>query len=109
MSEFVASLFAATDKPYRSTTSHPAMIRHRLRSMNWNCVRKPGMGPAKRPGTISKSRAAYRLTASFEYIGPANFDQAELLGVLDCRVSEKEDPPIRAVRYVKSPVNRLDR
>ena len=29
MSEFVASLFAATGKPYVSTTSHPAMIRHR--------------------------------------------------------------------------------
>lgn len=85
MSEFVASLFVATGKPYRSTTSHPAMIRHRLRSPKWNCVRTPGMGPAKNPGVISKSRAVYRLTASFEYIGPANEAQAETLGVLDCR------------------------
>ncbi len=85
MSEFVASLFVATDKAYRSTTSHPAMIRHRLRSLKWNCVRTPGMGPTKSPGTISKSRAVYRLTASFEYIAPANFEQAEVLGVMDCR------------------------
>lgn len=27
----------------------------------------------------------YRLTASFEYIGPADGDQAEALGVMDCR------------------------
>lgn len=85
MSEFVASLFVARGKAYRSTTSHLAMIRHRLHSQKWNCTRTPGTGPAKSPGVISASRAVYRLTASFEYIGPANDEQAELLGLLDCR------------------------
>ena len=68
ISEHVAALFAG-DKPYRSTTSHPAMIRHRLRSPLWRCVRKPGLVKPGR-GIDSKTCAAYRYTAGFEYIGP---------------------------------------
>jgi energy-coupling factor transporter ATP-binding protein EcfA2 len=85
MSEFVAGLFASTNKPYRSTTSHPAMIRHRLRSPNWACVRRPGLGVAKQSESsmksLGKSRACYRLTASFEWIGKADHEKAMALGV----------------------------
>ena len=41
MSEFVASLFVGTGKPYTSVTSHPAMIHHRARSRNWRMSRGP--------------------------------------------------------------------
>jgi hypothetical protein len=33
---------------------------------------------------LAKS-AKYRLTASFEYVGPAKVEQAEILGLMDCR------------------------
>ena len=43
LSEFVAGLFKATLKPYRSITSHPAMILHRAKSPLWQMVRTPSV------------------------------------------------------------------
>jgi len=43
MSELMAGVFASTGKPYRSVTSHPAMIRHRARSPLWKMVRAPSL------------------------------------------------------------------
>ncbi|MGE3314012.1 MAG: ABC transporter ATP-binding protein [Planctomycetaceae bacterium] len=83
LSEMVASIFKATGKPYRSTTSHPGMIWHRARSPRWKMIR-----PMSRSG--SGNRGLYRgidysppvrLTASFEYVGPANPDAARGFGV----------------------------
>ena len=68
------------------------MIRHRLRSRNWRCARAPML--AQLGGRVGKSArfkralaksAKFRLTASFEYVGPANVEHAEVLSVLDCR------------------------
>jgi hypothetical protein len=71
MSEFVASVFAATGKRYISTTSNPAMIQHRARSPNWNMHRKPSMVAA--PGQLGLQKNAKnswgRITAGFEYRG----------------------------------------
>lgn len=72
LGEFVASLFAG-EKRYFSTTSHPAMIRHRLRSPLWRMVRKPGFSK-KQGGTekaLDRTVATNRLTAGFRYVGPA--------------------------------------
>jgi hypothetical protein len=76
MSECIAKLYVATGKPYFSTTSHPAMIRHRMNSPLWRMTRKPGMvgrhGPASTGSTAMKATCSRgRNTAGFEYVGPA--------------------------------------
>jgi hypothetical protein len=75
MSEFVASLFAATGKPYVSTTSHPAMIRHRVKSPLWRMTRKPGLAVSRQTNNsavgMGATTALDRITAGFEYAGPA--------------------------------------
>ncbi len=81
MSELVAGMFIATGKSYRSVTSHPAMIRHRLRSMDWFCDRKPSLNNASN-GQACRAAAVYRYTASFEFIGKARPREARDLGVL---------------------------
>lgn len=89
MSEFVASLFAATGKPYGSVTSHPAMIRHRARSRQWRMIRRPSRvicsgraNPARRFGGMDRTLSWRRLTASFEYIGGARREIAEKFAVV---------------------------
>lgn len=84
MSEFVAGCFRATGKPYFSTTSHPAMIRHRARSRNWRMNRCPSRtAPHRGKGhALARSTAIHRLTAGFEYVGEARTQEARLLGVI---------------------------
>ncbi len=75
LSEFVASLFVATGKPYTSVTSHPAMMRHRARSKLWRMFRAPSRVSAwQSPAATGMDRTSSwrRLTASFQYIGAAN-------------------------------------
>jgi hypothetical protein len=88
LSEFVAAVFASTGKPYRSTTSHPAMIRHRLRSPLWRCTRKPALGTNGRvraqhtlTAKFRKTAAIYRATASFLWRGPLRREDAKRLGI----------------------------
>lgn len=96
MSEYVASLFRALGKPYTSTTSHPAMIRHRARSPLWAMTRKPGLanptmsgncnaipgrGRAPKTGMAAKTSVG-RITAGFQYVGPARPDEARAFGLL---------------------------
>jgi hypothetical protein len=78
LSGFVASLFVATGKPYRSTTSHPAMIRHRARSRSWRMIRQPSVSHGGFRGVGGRSQRALRVTASFEFVGPARPDEARL-------------------------------
>lgn len=88
MSELVAGMYLAAGHRYRSITSHPAMIAHRLRSRNWRCVRAPLLSvlggkiskTAKYKRTLAK-KAGLRLTACFEFIGPGRPVEAESLGV----------------------------
>ena len=82
LSEFVASLFVATGKKFRSTTSHPSMIRHRLRSRLWHTLRAPALNATSRTSKFSRTIATTRMTAGFEYAGPARPAEARLLGVL---------------------------
>ncbi len=84
LSEFVASMFRATGKPYSSVTANPAMIHHRAKSSDWN-MRAAPMLHAKVGKTSSVKRfssASSRLTASFDYIGPIRADDAKKLGVI---------------------------
>jgi ABC-type lipoprotein export system ATPase subunit/GNAT superfamily N-acetyltransferase len=81
LSEHVAGLYRATGKPYFSTTSNPAMIFHRARSVNWDMRRKPGR-TGRHSGTITGMKAASnRITAGFEFVGSALPEQARGFGI----------------------------
>jgi ABC-type thiamine transport system ATPase subunit len=81
MSEFVASLYAA-HKPYISCTSHPAMIRHRIKSPLWRMTRKPSMVSGKHQGLAHGAQASFgRITAGFEYRGPVRKEDAAAFGL----------------------------
>lgn len=86
MSEYVASLFVCKGKQYRSVTTHPAMIRHRMRSKNWRCDNMNSIGSNKISGSAAaathEKKAVYRMTASFQYIGPRREEDAIKLGVI---------------------------
>jgi ABC-type dipeptide/oligopeptide/nickel transport system ATPase subunit/GNAT superfamily N-acetyltransferase len=83
LSETVAACYAALGKPYYSTTSHPAMIAHRLRSPAWRCVRKPGMTSASKSKiAMTASAATRRYTAGFLFTGTPRADYAATLGVV---------------------------
>lgn len=85
LSEFVASLFAATGRPYTSTTGHPAMIRHRVRSPLWRTARRPALGRPHRGGRsdvrMARAQADTRITAGFEYVGPPRPVEAKAFAV----------------------------
>jgi energy-coupling factor transporter ATP-binding protein EcfA2 len=69
VSETVAQYFIDQGKRYTSTTSHPAMIHHRMKSDKWIMTRRPSQVPQTgKTGKIPSS--AGRMTASFEYIAP---------------------------------------
>lgn len=84
LSEFVASLYSATGKPYYSTTGSPAMIWHRAKSKKWRMTRKPSR--TGKPGKTSKMKgmktAHNRITAGFVFAGEPNEEQAIKLRVL---------------------------
>lgn len=93
VSEFVASLFAATGKPYLSVTSHPAMIRHRTRSDLWTMLRSPSRVMPKiktqsatgksMPTQLDRTLSWRRRTATFRYQGrPAAAETARQFQVL---------------------------
>lgn len=75
VSEFMAQQVRTMGFRFTSTSSHPSMINHRLKSPKWKCIRKAshvarGGNTSKRwnsPGVKSVSRS--RITASFEFIG----------------------------------------
>jgi GNAT superfamily N-acetyltransferase len=67
LSGFVAALWRALGMRAHSTTTHPAFIAARVRDPHWRLVRAPAMAR-----THSRVRhAVTRLTAGFEYVGPA--------------------------------------
>jgi hypothetical protein len=83
MSEFIASLYNSTGRPYTSTTSHPAMIYHRAKSPLWRMTRQPSLtgGTGKRFSIMRKTAAIDRLTAGFAYVGPTRPDDARRFGL----------------------------
>lgn len=86
LSALVAAAYTATGKPYRSATSHPAMIRSRARSSEWKMTRGPSRLNADQ-GPKSGMRGAFgsssgRLTATFEWRGGANVEAAKAWGLV---------------------------
>jgi ABC-type lipoprotein export system ATPase subunit len=69
LNEAVAEYVIKQGFQFRSTTSHPAMIEHRLRSPKWVCVRPPShVGHPGVSGLVNKASTG-RITASFRYVG----------------------------------------
>jgi GNAT superfamily N-acetyltransferase len=66
LSATIASMWRALGYKATSTTTHPAMIRARLRSPLWRMTRPPSLAGA---GDVMR-HASMRLTAGFEYVGP---------------------------------------
>lgn len=67
LSDFVAALWSGLGLRALSTTTHPAMIRARLRSAHWRLTRAPAFASAAEGGL---RHATTRLTAGFRYVGP---------------------------------------
>lgn len=82
MSEFIASLYLATGKPFYSSTSHPSMIRHRMKSPLWRVTRKMGFVPKNGESSGIRATSTTRLTAGFEFIGPPRAAEAISMGVV---------------------------
>jgi ABC-type molybdenum transport system ATPase subunit/photorepair protein PhrA len=66
VSATVAAMWKALGYRATSTTTHPGLIRARLRSARWRLTRAPAL--AGRGDVIAHART--RLTAGFEYVGP---------------------------------------
>lgn len=86
LSNYVASIYAAKGLPYRSVTTHPAMISYRKSSPLWATIRKPSTPrPLHRKRHAGHNRmpqsAMNRLTATHQYIGPPNPAGCKLFGM----------------------------
>jgi len=75
MSDYIGALCKGLEFRYMSQTSHPAMIRNRAKSKNWQMKQSPTLNKAQNGSNSTKSswsgKVRKRLVASFEYTGPA--------------------------------------
>lgn len=77
LSAWAASLFKGLGHAVWSTTGNPTVIQARRKSPIWKMVRKPGLvNPEK-----GRLHADQRLTAGFQYLGPA-MDPARARAIL---------------------------
>jgi energy-coupling factor transporter ATP-binding protein EcfA2 len=86
LSDYVASLFRATGKPYRGKTSNPGMVHYRARSPLWKVTRGPhvaNQSGAKKADNqhLRNALARTRLACAFEYVGPARTEEAKQFGI----------------------------
>jgi hypothetical protein len=81
LSEFVASLFA-TRKRYFSRTSHPGMIRHRMKSPDWLCISRPRFTSRHGHSGFARTGSARRLAASFRFVGCLRLKEAKDFGIM---------------------------
>jgi ABC-type uncharacterized transport system YnjBCD ATPase subunit len=71
LSATIASLWKGLGYRALSTTTHPAMIRARCRSPLWRLNRAPSLAATREGRLRGLKHATTRLTAGFEYVGPA--------------------------------------
>ena len=71
LSGFCAALWKALGYRVTSTTTHPAFVAARQRSPDWRLRRPPSLGRPSRGRWAHLRHATTRLTAGFEYVGPA--------------------------------------
>ena len=84
LSNYVASLFRATGKPYFSTTGAPGMIYYRAKSKLWDMHRKPQLLRRSKTGHkgLEETKATNRITAGFTYKGKPNSEDARGFGLI---------------------------
>jgi hypothetical protein len=82
VSAAVASMWKGLGFRATSTTTHPAMMRARQRSPLWRMHRPPSLAAGHERRLHQLRHATTRLTAGFEYVGPAlpSFLARALLG-----------------------------
>lgn len=81
----LASMWAGLGYRAFSATAHPAEIAARLRNPSWRMTRAPGFtakDTGRGRGSMAAARASSRLTASFEWVGPA-MDRAQAMHQLN--------------------------
>ncbi len=71
LSELHGSLWLAKGMRFRAVASHPAVVVHRARSPLWRMDRKPALQPVHTRVDVRAAGSQRRMTASFEYVGPA--------------------------------------
>jgi ABC-type transporter Mla maintaining outer membrane lipid asymmetry ATPase subunit MlaF/GNAT superfamily N-acetyltransferase len=76
LSEWLGAYLKSWGVRFTSVTSHPAMIRHRSKSPHWRMKRFGHLEAHQRKvrrsiGNLADTSSTSRLTASFEYVGPA--------------------------------------
>jgi hypothetical protein len=71
LSATIASLWKALGFRALSTTTHPAMMRARQKSPHWRMHRTPSLASGVERRLKKLKHATTRLTAGFEYVGPA--------------------------------------
>jgi ABC-type polar amino acid transport system ATPase subunit len=71
VSAAVASMWKGLGYRALSTTTHPAMMQARLRSPLWRMHRPPSLAAGQEWRLRRLRHATTRLTAGFEYVGPA--------------------------------------
>jgi GNAT superfamily N-acetyltransferase len=98
LSEFVASLYASR-KRYFSRTSHPGMIRHRMRSPLWTCIARPGFKSRHTRATFARTGSTCRLAASFRFVGLSRPDDARRFGIARTSKSPRLRVGLVAHRY----------
>jgi ABC-type nitrate/sulfonate/bicarbonate transport system ATPase subunit len=71
LSATIASMWKALGYRALSTTTHPALMRARQKSPNWRMHRRPSLAAGVEKRLKKLRHATTRLTAGFEYVGPA--------------------------------------
>lgn len=99
VSEWLGRYVLAKGFRFYSTTSHPAMIRHRHRSRLWK-LNRMGHTPVagvnerrKNHGTASASRSHSRVTAGFEFVGEPRTSSVAV-SEIDRREASPQTPPV---------------
>jgi hypothetical protein len=69
VSSTIASMWKALGFKAMSTTTHPAFVRARQKSVDWVMTRAPGL--IETSGDPGMKHATTRMTAGFQYTGPA--------------------------------------
>jgi GNAT superfamily N-acetyltransferase len=71
LSATIASMWKGLGYRAISTTTHPAMMRARQKSPLWRMHRPPSLATGRERRRKKLRHATTRLTAGFEYVGPA--------------------------------------
>lgn len=77
LTDYIASLYRATGRPFFATTGNPALTHHHARSPTWRMISQSGAEKfARSKRHQGNSQSGGRNVASFEYVGPTNLEDA---------------------------------